>query len=47
MKNYEISNFTSFWKFYESLNEDIKQKARKTYNLWKKNPFHPSLRFKC
>jgi len=37
----------SFWAAYASLGEDIKRSARKTYRLWKQNPFHPSLRFKC
>lgn len=37
----------SFWAAYESLDEDIKRSARKAYRLWSRNPFHPSLHFKC
>lgn len=37
----------SFWKAYEALDTGIQQRARKAYNLWEQNPFHPSLRFKC
>ncbi len=37
----------SFWAAYASLDEDIKQRTRKAYRLWRDNPFHPSLHFKC
>jgi hypothetical protein len=37
----------SFWTAYQKLNRDIQQRARKAYQLWEANPFHPSLRFKC
>lgn len=37
----------SFWEAYQTLNEDIKRRARKAYQLWEENPFHPSLHFKC
>lgn len=37
----------SFWDCYKTLNPRIRQQARKTYFLWKNNPFHPSLHFKC
>jgi mRNA-degrading endonuclease RelE of RelBE toxin-antitoxin system len=37
----------SFWAEYKSLDEDIRQRARKVYRLWRQNPFHPSLHFKC
>ncbi|KYC41218.1 hypothetical protein WA1_03795 [Scytonema hofmannii PCC 7110] len=37
----------SFWETYSSLNDDAKNSARKAYRLWKQNPFHPSLHFKC
>lgn len=37
----------SFWKAYERLNKDIKEQARKSYEIWRRNPFHPSLHFKC
>ena len=37
----------SFWKAYEKLDSEIKNRAQKVFNLWKENPFHPSLHFKC
>jgi len=37
----------SFWKAYKSLDRQIKTRARKAFRLWAKNPFHPSLHFKC
>ncbi len=37
----------SFWAAYASLGEGIKSSARKAYRLWARNPFHPSLHFKC
>jgi len=37
----------SFWKAYSRLDESIKLRARKAYYLWRENPSHPSLRFKC
>ncbi len=37
----------SFWKAYESLEQTIKNRAKKAYRLWAQNPFHPSLHFKC
>jgi Txe/YoeB family toxin of Txe-Axe toxin-antitoxin module len=37
----------SFWNNYRYLKKEIKQSARKSYQLWEQNPFHPSLHFKC
>jgi len=37
----------SFWEGYRNLDESMRRKTRKTYIIWLKNPFHPSLRFKC
>ena len=37
----------SFWAEYRQLSDDVRQSARKAYRLWAKNPFHPSLHFKC
>lgn len=37
----------SFWKQYGKLDHDIKVRAKKVYQLWANDPFHPSLRFKC
>jgi len=37
----------SFWTAYHRLSDDLKRSAKKAYQLWVENPFHPSLRFKC
>jgi hypothetical protein len=37
----------SFWKTYQALPEEVKRSARKSFQLWRDSPFHPSLRFKC
>jgi hypothetical protein len=37
----------SFWTIYAELDENIKKQARKAFELWSQNPFHPSLHFKC
>ena len=34
-----------FWKAYAQLPPDIQRLARKKYQLWKRDPRHPSLRF--
>jgi len=34
-----------FRKAFRQLPQDIKEKAKKSYKLWKKDPFHPSLEF--
>jgi hypothetical protein len=36
----------AFWKAYASLPNEIKQRARTVYRLWRDNSLHPSLRFK-
>ena len=42
-----ISHTTSrFWKAYRQLDERIQKKARRAYELFERNPQHPSLRFK-
>jgi hypothetical protein len=35
-----------FWRLYGALPADIKLLARKCYQLWSANAFHPSLHFK-
>ncbi|MDR9418410.1 type II toxin-antitoxin system RelE/ParE family toxin [Gracilimonas sp.] len=35
-----------FWKYYERLPENVKEKAKKAYQYFEENPAHPSLRFK-
>ena len=37
----------SFWISYNNLSQAVKLEARKAYSLWERNPFHPSLHFKC
>ena len=37
----------SYWKSYKGLPKKIQRDADRKFNLWKKNPFHPSLNFKC
>jgi hypothetical protein len=35
-----------FWKCYERLRGEVQQQADLAYELWRNNPFHPSLQFK-
>ena len=44
-----MNSFTvkSYWKSYNELSGDIQKQADAKFELWKENPFHPSLRFKC
>lgn len=44
MKSQTLS---SFWNNYQLLTGKNRRSARKAYRLWKENPFHPSLHFKC
>lgn len=37
----------SFWENYAKLAKATKNQARKAFFLWRENPFHPSLHFKC
>ncbi|MDY6792798.1 MAG: hypothetical protein SWH54_16160 [Thermodesulfobacteriota bacterium] len=37
----------SYWKSYKGLPKKIQKDADRKFDLWKKNPFHPSLNFKC
>lgn len=37
----------SFWTSYRNLDNSLRQRVRKSFQLWRKNPFHPSLHFKC
>ncbi|PSB07596.1 hypothetical protein C7B62_19415 [Pleurocapsa sp. CCALA 161] len=37
----------SFWGKYRALSPAVRTGARKAYQLWAENPFHPSLHFKC
>lgn len=36
-----------FWELYGRLDRNLRAKAKKAFRLWYKDPFHPSLRFKC
>jgi hypothetical protein len=44
-----VNPFTvkSYWKSYKGLPKKIQSDADRKFDLWKKNPFHPSLNFKC
>ncbi len=35
-----------FWKAFDSMPENIRDRARKAFKLLKENPSHPSLHFK-
>jgi hypothetical protein len=35
-----------FWKLYAQLPAHVQTLARKNYELWRRNPRHPSLEFK-
>jgi hypothetical protein len=37
----------SFWENYREMSPAVRAGARKAYQLWAENPFHPSLHFKC
>ncbi len=37
----------SYWKSYKGLPKKIQRDTDRKFDLWKKNPFHPSLNFKC
>lgn len=41
------ATLSSFWAKYRQLSSPVREGARKAYRLWAKNPFHPSLHFKC
>lgn len=36
----------SFWRTYEALDPKVRVAARRAYRLFRKDPGHPSLRFK-
>ena len=44
-----MNSFTvkSYWQSYNELPSDIKKQADAKFELWKENPFYPSLHFKC
>ncbi len=37
----------SFWATYRDLDQSVRPAAKKAFRLWARNPFHPSLRYKC
>ncbi len=37
----------SFWKHYDALPKDVQRQAARAYALWRANPSHRSLQFKC
>ena len=36
----------AFWKAYRNLPDQVQQRARTAYRIWRENPDHPSLQFK-
>lgn len=43
-----MNSFTTpnFWKAYATLTPEVKEQAKKAYQLWQENPLHPALHFK-
>lgn len=37
----------SFWQACDNLPTESQKQADEKFDLWKKNPHHPSLRYKC
>jgi len=37
----------SFWKLYDALPTDVRRGVGRAYVVWRRDPGHPSLRFKC
>jgi hypothetical protein len=35
-----------FWKAFDKLPAEVQTQAKKTYELWQKDPYHDSLQFK-
>ncbi len=46
MTSFESSLTESFTQLFAKLPTEIRERARKSYRLWKVNPGHPSLHFK-
>jgi len=42
MKSFTVK---SYWDAYKTLPVDIQNQAERKYELWKLNPFYPSLQF--
>jgi hypothetical protein len=38
---------TRFWDAYRELQPEIREQARQAYRLFRENPSHPGLQFKC
>ena len=36
----------AYWRRFNALPPQVKQLAHKSFQVWLRNPFHPSLRFK-
>jgi hypothetical protein len=37
----------NFWKYYDALPREVQQQAARAYALWRDNPSHRGLQFKC
>ncbi len=42
----QSSTTAEFWSCYRALPEDVREKARQSYRLWRADVRHPSLHFK-
>src|SRR5437763_1201427 len=42
----ELRNDAAVWDLFYALPWDIQKLAVKSYHLWRRNPHHPSLRFR-
>jgi len=44
----EVNSVASrrFWELFDALPGDVQELAVKNYNLWRRDPQHPSLRFR-
>jgi len=44
--NFPSHGTPEFWELYRLLPQEIRQLAQKNYQIWRSEPFHPSLNFK-
>jgi mRNA-degrading endonuclease RelE of RelBE toxin-antitoxin system len=47
LKIYEICHLAVILGIIKKLDETVRNRAKKAFELWIENPFHPSLHFKC
>jgi hypothetical protein len=44
--NFPSAGTPDFWRYYRALPAHVRVAARKSFQLWKEDAFHPSLHFK-